>query len=119
MDKAELGSKRVCLGCGARFYDLNKSPAFCPHCGKEFDPAASSRLSRSRQSEVAKTQSKKFKADKSKQSGVSSPDDTELEDDGGEIQDIDDLDINTEDDEVLVEDMEEEDELTGPNDKDQ
>lgn len=118
MDKAELGLKRVCLGCSTRFYDLNKNPAFCPNCGKEFNPLASSRLSRSRQSEVAKTQSKKLKADKSKQSGVSSPKDIELEDDDEQIQDIEGLDVNTEDDEVLVEDMEEEDELIGSNDKD-
>lgn len=119
MDKAELGSKRVCLGCGARFYDLNKSPAFCPHCGKEFDPAASSRLSRSRQSETAKTQSKKFNADKSKKSGVSSPNETELEDGDEGMQDIEGLDVNPEDDEVLVEDMEEGDELIGPKGEDQ
>ena len=118
MDKAELGLKRVCIGCGERFYDLNKNPATCPNCGKEFDPSASSRLSRSRQSEAATARSKKSRADKSTQSGVSSPNDTELDDDDGEIQDIEGLDINTEDDEVLVEDMEEEDELTGPNDKD-
>ena len=119
MNKAELGLKRVCLGCGGRFYDLNKNPASCPNCGKAFDPLASSRLSRSRQSETAKTQSKKFNADKSKKSGVSSPNETELEDGDEGMQDIEGLDINTEDDEVLVEDMEEEDELTGPNDKDQ
>ena len=118
MAKAELGLKRVCLGCGARFYDLNKIPAFCPHCGKEFDPLASSRSSRFRQSEVAKNQSKKSKAKKSKQSGASSPKDIELEDDDEEIQDIEGLDVTTEDDEVLAEDMEDEDELIGPSDKD-
>ncbi len=32
---AELswGVKRTCNGCGARFYDLRKSPAVCPKCG--------------------------------------------------------------------------------------
>ena len=37
MAKPELGSKRVCVSCGARFYDLNKSPIKCPKCGREHD----------------------------------------------------------------------------------
>ncbi|MGE0415734.1 MAG: TIGR02300 family protein [Acetobacteraceae bacterium] len=35
MAKPELGTKRVCVSCGARFYDLTKSPAICPKCGTE------------------------------------------------------------------------------------
>jgi uncharacterized protein (TIGR02300 family) len=35
MAKPELGTKRVCVACGARFYDLTKSPAVCPKCGTE------------------------------------------------------------------------------------
>ena len=35
MAKPELGTKRVCVSCGARFYDLTKSPAVCPKCGTE------------------------------------------------------------------------------------
>src|SRR5580692_8766558 len=35
MAKPELGSKRVCVACGTRFYDLTKSPAVCPKCGTE------------------------------------------------------------------------------------
>jgi uncharacterized protein (TIGR02300 family) len=35
MAKAELGTKRVCVACGTRFYDLMKSPAICPKCGTE------------------------------------------------------------------------------------
>ena len=36
---AELawGVKRTCNGCGARFYDLRKSPAACPKCGVTFE----------------------------------------------------------------------------------
>ena len=32
MVKLELGIKRHCSGCGARFYDLNKNPIVCPKC---------------------------------------------------------------------------------------
>ncbi len=35
MAKPELGTKRVCVSCGARFYDLTKTPAICPKCGTE------------------------------------------------------------------------------------
>ncbi len=35
MVKAELGTKRVCVSCSTKFYDLSKSPAICPKCGTE------------------------------------------------------------------------------------
>jgi uncharacterized protein (TIGR02300 family) len=31
--KPELGMKRLCANCGAKFYDLNKDPIHCPKCG--------------------------------------------------------------------------------------
>ena len=33
MAKPELGNKHQCQNCGARFFDLNKSPIRCPKCG--------------------------------------------------------------------------------------
>ena len=35
MAKPELGSKRGCVACQARFYDLTRTPAVCPKCGVE------------------------------------------------------------------------------------
>ena len=35
MAKPELGTKRVCVSCSTRFYDLTKVPAVCPKCGTE------------------------------------------------------------------------------------
>ncbi|MBS0961042.1 MULTISPECIES: FYDLN acid domain-containing protein [Acetobacter] len=29
----DLGTKRVCVSCGARFYDLDRPTAICPKCG--------------------------------------------------------------------------------------
>jgi uncharacterized protein (TIGR02300 family) len=46
--KPEWGSKRVCLSCGARFYDMKRSPIVCPACDTVFDPAANSKPRRSR-----------------------------------------------------------------------
>lgn len=36
MAKAELGTKRLCAECGAKFYDLNKDPIICPKCSTVF-----------------------------------------------------------------------------------
>ncbi|MBI3434414.1 MAG: TIGR02300 family protein [Proteobacteria bacterium] len=43
MAKSELGSKRLCGGCGAKFYDLNKQPITCPKCGVVFEIAPPAR----------------------------------------------------------------------------
>jgi uncharacterized protein (TIGR02300 family) len=32
MSKPARGTKRVCPSCGARFYDLNRTPITCPVC---------------------------------------------------------------------------------------
>ena len=37
MAKPELGTKRLCSGCGAKFYDLGKDPIVCPKCGTVFE----------------------------------------------------------------------------------
>jgi uncharacterized protein (TIGR02300 family) len=34
--KPELGTKRLCGSCGAKFYDLSKDPIVCPKCGTVF-----------------------------------------------------------------------------------
>ncbi len=43
MAKPELGTKRLCAGCGAKFYDLNKDPIVCPKCSTVFEIAPSLR----------------------------------------------------------------------------
>jgi uncharacterized protein (TIGR02300 family) len=35
--KPELGTKRVCQSCGAKFYDLSKDPITCPKCGAVYE----------------------------------------------------------------------------------
>lgn len=45
MAKPELGTKRVCVSCGTRFYDLTRVPAVCPKCGTE-QPQEQPRLRR-------------------------------------------------------------------------
>ena len=48
MPKADLGQKRVCGSCGAKFYDLSRNPIICPKCGTEFDLSAVVRTRRVR-----------------------------------------------------------------------
>ena len=38
MVKPELGTKRICPNCGARYYDLHRDPITCPKCNAAFDP---------------------------------------------------------------------------------
>ena len=37
MAKPELGTKRLCGSCAAKFYDLNKTAITCPKCGTIFE----------------------------------------------------------------------------------
>ena len=44
MAKPELGNKHKCQHCGVCFFDLNKSPITCPKCGTIFHAAPLSRV---------------------------------------------------------------------------
>ena len=51
--KADLGTKRACPSCNARFYDLTKRPIECPKCGFSYEPEALFKQRRSRVVEPA------------------------------------------------------------------
>ncbi len=38
---AARGMKRTCQNCEERFYDLEKQPILCPHCGTKYTIASS------------------------------------------------------------------------------
>ena len=40
VSKPELGTKRLCGNCGAKFYDLHHDPIVCPKCATVFLPPA-------------------------------------------------------------------------------
>ena len=40
MAKPELGAKRQCQACAAKFFDLNRDPIVCPKCNTVFQGAA-------------------------------------------------------------------------------
>lgn len=52
--KADLGTKRVCPSCSARFYDLQKRPIECPKCAFAFEPEALYKQRRPRPAEPEK-----------------------------------------------------------------
>jgi uncharacterized protein (TIGR02300 family) len=46
MTKPELGTKRLCAHCGAKFYDLHQAPIICPKCSTVFEAIPVSSRSR-------------------------------------------------------------------------
>jgi uncharacterized protein (TIGR02300 family) len=116
--KPELGLKRQCMSCGAKFYDLNKNPITCPKCGAAFQASAMTR--------AAPVAARAVPA-----AVVAADDDTELESVGPELVSLDEVaageaekdlpidddievsdDVGT-DDTFLEEEEEGEDDVTG------
>ena len=52
MAKQEWGAKHSCLGCGAKFYDMGRSPITCPACDEQVIASVSGRTRRSRKGEI-------------------------------------------------------------------
>ena len=42
--RPELGAKRHCSNCGAKYYDLNRDPITCPKCGTVYEVATLTRV---------------------------------------------------------------------------
>ena len=113
--KPELGTKRLCAHCGAKFYDLNHAPIACPKCGTVFEAVPVSRglarkprarrCARSRPA-VAETQEAEFvsleEADAEAQGKKKPGEAAEAED---EVE----LDDESLDDAAFIEESEEED----------
>ena len=45
MPDIKFGKKIACSNCEAKFYDLNRKPAICPHCGTEYVEASNETIS--------------------------------------------------------------------------
>ncbi len=96
------GLKRICMNCGTRFYDLDKTPIVCPSCETEFTGDIKVKSRRGRPAATPEAPIKKIEEK------------TEIEDEVEEIDADDDVvsldDMDDEDDgTVLVEDEDEED----------
>ncbi len=92
MAKPELGSKRQCQSCGAKFFDLNKDPILCPKCGATFQvvslsrtPSRAAPVDDDEQPEVAGAELVSLEeADATDDKVVVPDDDIEIEDDGAD-----------------------------------
>ncbi|TCH98822.1 TIGR02300 family protein [Roseococcus sp. SYP-B2431] len=98
MAKPELGLKRTCVACSAKFYDMGKQPAACPKCGTE-QPAEQPRPRRSANI-VPDEKLKKRPAAAAEADG----DDVELEDvEADAVEDADELE---DEDEAIADEIE-------------
>jgi len=94
-EKAKRGTKRVCGGCSAKFYDLNREPAICPICQTIF--------------EIKKVEPKPKKAPVKEEKPEEKPEKEaadailEGEDDLIDIDDDDETAASTEDDDTFLE----------------
>jgi uncharacterized protein (TIGR02300 family) len=111
MTKPELGTKRLCTSCGARFYDLLHSPITCPKCGTVL---ATPDVSSSRVRKATREPEREFERPVTETGAqFASPKDAGGEADGEEeasvLPEADDDDDEDLDGAVLIEDSDEED----------
>ncbi|MDJ1157584.1 TIGR02300 family protein [Chelatococcus sp. SYSU_G07232] len=119
MAKPELGTKRQCLSCGAKFYDLNKDPIVCPKCGTVFQAVALAM--RGRPEAVAAHGEDEESEIETGAAELVSLDEVEAGDDGKELPGDEDIDVGEDigdDDTFLEEDEESEDDVSGLIDSD-
>ncbi len=100
MIKPAWGTKRTCLSCDAKFYDLQRSPISCPKCGAVFDPEASLKTRRGRPAEKVAPKPEVAKPKKVEADEADEADTEEAEEDEELIEDASEL---GEDDEDMAE----------------
>jgi len=104
----KLGTKRGCPSCGARFYDLNKSPAECPECETLFNPEDLIRGRRAKTGVPEEVEEKR------------KPAHLEDEEETDELADVEDVETDDDDDDDLIEDtsdLGDDDDMSGVIDK--
>ncbi len=90
--KAARGTKRLCEGCGAKFYDLNNTPIICPMCEVEF------KLAKPAEDKDAKAKAKKAEEEAAEAAKKKKAADAEIDPDVAAIDDEDLADIDDDDD---------------------
>jgi uncharacterized protein (TIGR02300 family) len=108
--KPELGAKRQCQACGAKFFDLNKDPVVCPKCGTVFQGAARARVAskeEEEESEVSTPAGVDMVSLDEVEAGEEKAVETAVED-----IDVEDEGADAEDDSFLEEEEEDEDDVS-------
>ena len=102
MAKAEWGLKRTCQSCGAKFYDMNRSPIACPKCGANFDPEALLKARRSKPAAAAAKAAPVEEADPVEAVVVVEGDEKEEEEEEAVMEDTSELGQDSDDVEEVV-----------------
>lgn len=97
------GFKRICMNCGARFYDMNKRPIICPSCDTEFNNEMKLKGRKSRASTAQEEAEGQVTKKTSKEANGDDEDEIEEEPEDTEIVSLDDLETaeTTDDDDAL------------------
>jgi uncharacterized protein (TIGR02300 family) len=108
--KPELGAKRQCQHCGAKFFDLNRDPIVCPKCGTIFQgvTARAERVS-------AKDEDEEEEVAQPAGVEIVSLDDVEASEEKAAEPVVDDIDVEDDaeaDDPFLEEEEEDDDDVT-------
>jgi len=115
--KPELGTKRLCAGCGAKFYDLNKDPISCPKCGTVYEvavvaprgrPEAAAARAPAPEPEAAEPQEAEFVSLEEADAEVEGGSTKKPADDTGEDVEVEEVE-GDDDDSTFIEETEEED----------
>ena len=119
MAKPELGTKRLCAGCGAKFYDLNKDPITCPKCGTVYEVAVVAPRGRpDAAARAAAAQAAEAELPEPAEAEFVSLEEADAEAEGGAkktpaegVEDVEDVEVEAgdEDDTTFIEETEEED----------
>ena len=104
MAKSELGTKRLCPSCGAKYYDLNRNPITCPKCGTIFQAVMTSRAAKA--AKVVETPE-----EDEDEEDVMAPEIVTLEEADAEAEGADDVPDLSDDDVVLEDDDEDVDDV--------
>jgi len=112
----ERGTKRQCLYCGTKFYDLNRSPILCPSCGKVFVMNAAKTPVRVVEESKEENFQEVDKAAVEAGAEIISLEEAEDEDEGDDdIPDVEDVEVDDElggdDDDVFLEEDEDDEEI--------
>lgn len=109
--RPELGTKRVCLECGSKYYDLNRDPITCPKCGTIFEVAKPAPADVAEVDEPEEADVEDNAASEDEDAEVISLEDADAEQASSiEVPDLDD-DDNSDDADVFLDDEEDEESL--------
>lgn len=113
MAKPELGEKRICPNCAAKYYDLNRDPIICPKCGTAFEAAVADKPKPEKEAPKKAADVADDETDlETEGPEIISLDDAE--DDDGDTVDGDDDDIPDDIPDVEIEDDDDDDKADGP-----